>query len=82
MAQAKRRRKTSSHGLLSLGEAAVAQGVSVKTLRQWTDEGTVNATRRPISRRFEFAPKEVERMRREILGLENGDAEADEERPE
>ena len=74
MAGGERYTKSGRRRLLSLGEAAAALGVSTRTLGEWTDMGIVNATRRPISRRREFAPEEVERVRREVLGLErNGE---------
>ena len=59
-----------SERMLTVSEAARELGVNVKTLRKWADEGIVRAAQLPGRGDRRFTPAELQRVRREVMGLE------------
>lgn len=55
--------------LLRVTEAARYLGVSPNTLRTWSDAGIVRTVRLPRSAHRRYTIAELERVRREVLGI-------------
>jgi excisionase family DNA binding protein len=55
--------------LLPIGEASRRLGVSTQTLRDWEQRGVIAPVRLPGSRHRRYLPAEVDRVRRDVLGL-------------
>ena len=58
--------------MLRVTEASALLGVSAKTLRKWTDDGLVRAARLPGRGDRRYTRDELDRVRREVMGLEGG----------
>ena len=57
--------------MLGITEASQFLGVNPKTLRKWADAGIVRAARLPGRGDRRFTMGELQRVRREVLGLED-----------
>ena len=55
--------------LLRVKEAARELGIAPNTLRSWTDKGYVRAARFPGRGDRRYTREELDRVRREVLGL-------------
>lgn len=56
--------------MLRVSEASALLGISAKTLRKWTAEGRVNAGRLPGRGDRRYTLGEIQRVRRDVMGVE------------
>ena len=64
------RREAGAERMLRVTDASDVLGVSAKTLRKWTDAGLVRAARLPGRGDRRYSTAELQRVRREVMGLE------------
>jgi DNA-binding transcriptional MerR regulator len=57
--------------LLGVKDASRVLGVSPNTLRKWSDQGIIHTARLPGSQYRRYTMSELQRVRREVMGLEN-----------
>lgn len=56
--------------MLTVSAASAYLGINPKTLRKWADQGIVRAARLPGRGDRRFPESELQRVRREVMGLE------------